>query len=213
MSSHTSLSGLYVITDAQLQTPDQLCTQVRRALAGGARLVQYRDKSGDRTRRLDEARQLVSLCSRFRVPLIINDDVELARAAAAQGVHLGRDDPDPVQARQQLGEQAIIGISCYNDWSRATAAAAAGADYIAFGRFFESASKPEAVPATLDLLQRARQQLNLPVAAIGGINADNGGELIDAGASMLAVIRGVFAQPDITAAAQRYAALFQKKTR
>lgn len=208
MSHSHALCGLYAITDAALQAPSELAARVRLALLGGARLIQYRDKSEDRVLRLEQARQLVSLCNAFGVALIVNDDVELARKSAAHGVHLGREDSEPAHARQQLGERAIIGVSCYNDWQRATAAAAAGADYIAFGSFFDSLTKPGVVTATLDLLQRARQQFNIPVAAIGGITPENGAGLIEAGADMLAVVQGVFATDDIQAAARRYATLF-----
>ncbi len=205
------LSGLYVITDADCLAPARLLAGVEQALAGGARIVQYRDKSGDRALRLRQATALAALCRRHGAPLIVNDDVRLARDSGADGVHLGRDDGDIGMARDLLGTDALIGVSCYDDWSTACAAAGAGADYVAFGSFFDSQTKPGAVRADLDLLRRAKQQLNCPVAAIGGITPDNGAELVAAGAAMLAVIRGVFAAADIAAAAASYAALFRRR--
>jgi thiamine-phosphate pyrophosphorylase len=204
------LSGLYAITDAALQEPEQLPERVARAIDGGARLVQYRDKSGDRAARLHQARVLAELCRARGALLIINDDAELAADSGADGVHLGRDDGDPAAARRRLGAGAIIGVSCYDQWPRAVQAVEQGADYIAFGRFFPSRTKPQAVQASLDLIRRAKQQLALPVAAIGGITPRNGAQLVAAGADMLAVVQGVFAAADIRQAASAYAALFDR---
>ena len=204
------LSGLYAITDAALQEPEQLPERVARAIDGGARLVQYRDKSGDRAARLHQARVLAGLCRARGALLIINDDTRLAADSGADGVHLGRDDGDPAAARRRLGAGAIIGVSCYDQWPRALEAVEQGADYIAFGRFFPSRTKPQAVQASLDLIRRAKQQLALPVAAIGGITPHNGAQLVAAGADMLAVVQGVFAAADISQAASAYAALFDR---
>lgn len=202
------LSGLYAITDSQLTPGAALVPAVEAALHGGARVIQYRDKGGDAERRQRQAAELNALCQRHAALLIINDDVELAATVAAAGVHLGRDDPDLHAARKRLGDRAIIGVSCYNQLTRAQAAAEQGADYVAFGRFFPSLTKPDAVAATPELLTAARRALSLPLVAIGGITPDNGGLLIAAGADMLAVIHGVFGQPDIEAAARRFAQLF-----
>ncbi len=201
-------SGLYAITDSQLIPADKLVAQVEQAIAGGACLVQYRDKHHSGTERKREAVLLVKLCEQQDVPLIINDDVELAREVGAAGVHLGRDDTSISHARQRLGAKAIIGVSCYNRLDYATEAARAGASYVAFGRFFPSHSKPDAVHADTSLLEQARAQLDLPIAAIGGITAENGRQLIEAGANMLAVIHGVFGQADIQAAARQYTHCF-----
>lgn len=202
--------GLYALTDSTLIPEDRLIPAVAAAIAGGAVLVQYRDKSGDAAKRAWEAQDLVNLCRPLGVPLIINDDVALAAAVGADGVHLGRDDGDIAAARAALGPGALIGVSCYNELERARAAEAAGADYVAFGSFFPSSVKPGAVRAEVDLLRQARQQLNVPLVAIGGINADNGALLIEAGADLLAVISDVFGQDDIRAAARRIADLFEK---
>jgi thiamine-phosphate pyrophosphorylase len=205
------LHGLYAITDACLQQPAQLTDRVIAAIDGGAALIQYRDKSADATMRLAQARALAGVCLQRGVTLIINDDVPLAAACGAQGVHLGRDDPDPAAARQLLGEHAIIGVSCYDQWPLARQAAQRGADYIAFGSLFPSRTKPDAVRAGLDLIRRAKQQLSLPVAAIGGITTQNASTVLDAGVDMLAVVQGVFAAADVRQAAADYAALFQRR--
>lgn len=196
--------GLYAITDGPRA---DLLDAVQAALAGGARIVQYRDKTSDHPRRAAEARQLVELCRNHDVPLIVNDDVELARATGADGVHLGEDDADIAAARAILGVDAIIGISCYDSIERARLAAAAGTSYVAFGAFYPSLTKPDARRANLDLL-RMSHALGIPRVAIGGITHDNAPALIAAGADLLAVITGVFGASDIHAAAQGYADLF-----
>ena len=200
--------GLYAITDALLITDDLLLHAVEEALLGGAQLLQYRDKSGDPLRQLAQAKALNALCQRYNVPLIINDDVELAAVAGAAGVHIGRDDANVAAARSRLGKPALIGVSCYNRLELALAAEQAGADYVAFGAIFPSPTKPGETRASVALLREARAALRIPIAAIGGITPDNAPLLLDVGADILAVVSGVFAQPDIRAAAARYAALF-----
>ncbi len=199
-------NGLYAISDGPRA---DLLAACEAALRGGASMLQYRDKSSDRTRRHAEAKALAALCARFGAPLIINDDVDLAVAVDAAGVHLGQDDRDVADARLRLGGAAIIGASCYDRLDRAHRMAAAGVDYLAFGAFHPSPTKPAARRADPDLL-RAAKTLGLPLVAIGGITADNAQPLLDAGADFLAVISGVFGAVDAAAAARRYAALFQK---
>lgn len=200
--------GLYAITDSKLLSPERMVEAVALAIQGGAVMVQYRDKGNDPMRRQWEASDLSNLCRPLGVPLIINDDVELAVQVMAKGVHLGKDDADIAAARAKLGPNAIIGVSCYNDLERALKAEKAGADYVAFGSFFPSRVKPEAVKAEMALLREAKQKLQVPVIAIGGITADNGRQLVEAGADMLAVITEVFGQVDIRAAAEKFASLF-----
>lgn len=197
--------GLYAIT----QPSATLAAQVEQAILGGARVIQYRDKSQDQSHRYREAQSLLQICRQYSVPLIINDDIELAHAIGADGVHLGSDDAAYESARERLGARAIIGVSCYNQLSLALLAQAQGADYVAFGRFFPSRSKPNAVQADLDMLQQARQQLRIPIIAIGGITSANGRQLIEAGADMLAVIEAVFAQTNIKVAAEGFQVCFQ----
>lgn len=199
--------GLYAVTDSALSGTD-LIQHVAQAIQGGAVMIQYRDKSTDPGRRLWEANDLQMLCQSLRVPLIINDDVELALQCHAAGVHLGKDDADIGQARAALGEQAIIGVSCYAALQQACAAQAAGADYVAFGSFYASPTKPAAERAELELLRVARAELQVPIATIGGITPENGRALVDAGADLLAVISGVFGATDISAAARAYTVLF-----
>jgi len=203
-------NGLYVITDAQDIGESILLSQVEQALLGGATMVQYREKHQPRALRQRQASQLLTLCQAFAVPLLVNDDVQLAADIGAHGVHLGSDDTPVPIARQRLGAQAIIGVSCYNQVNRAHHALAQGADYVAFGRFFASYTKPGEIFASLDLLRQARAELSCPIVAIGGITADNAPPLIKAGADFLAVIHGVFGQPDIQAAARRLVGLFSE---
>jgi thiamine-phosphate pyrophosphorylase len=200
--------GLYAITDTGLLADDVLLERVEQAILGGARVIQYRDKQLAPAARRRQAAALATLCGRHGIPLIINDDVPLAAAVGAAGVHLGEHDTGLQAARRQLGPVALIGVSCYNRLELAREAADGGADYVAFGRFFPSSTKPAAVQATPALLVEARRRLDLPIVAIGGITPVNGAELVSAGADLLAVIHGVFAQPDVEAAARRYAALF-----
>ncbi len=209
--NQTKLWGLYVITDTVRTQRTALVLAVGAAIAGGARIVQYRDKSSDTERRLAEASALRALTLAHNVLFLINDDVALALAVGADGVHLGREDGAIAAARAQLGAHAIIGASCYNDFALAEQAALAGADYVAFGAFYPSRTKPHAVPATPELLTRAQAELSLPVGAIGGITVENAPSLLAAGADMLAVISAVFAAPDIPKAAHAFAALMPDK--
>lgn len=202
------LRGLYALSDTELCPGARLLPAVEAAIRGGARLVQYRDKSRDAVRRAAEARALVELCRGHGIPLIVNDDVELAAAVGADGVHLGKDDGDPGLARVRLGPRAIVGASCYDSLERAVAAAQAGADYVAFGSFFPSETKPGAVRARPTLLTEARRRLSIPLCAIGGITPENGRALVESGADMLAIIRGLFAASDVTSAARAYSKLF-----
>ncbi|WP_297900012.1 thiamine phosphate synthase [Metallibacterium sp.] len=196
--------GLYAITDG---THADLLARAVAALRGGATVLQYRDKSGDATRRQAEAAALVEICNAHAALCVINDDVDLTQAVGAHGVHLGKHDTGLLSARRTLGKQVIIGVSCYDDLARARAATAQGADYLAFGAFYSSPSKPQARRAHPQLLRDARD-LGLPLVAIGGITPDNGAALIAAGADFLAVISGVFAAPDSEVAARRYSELF-----
>jgi len=196
--------GLYAITDGPRSDLIEVCTA---AIAGGAAMLQYRDKTRDDARRREEAAALSSLCAKSKIPLIVNDDVELAAAVGAAGVHLGEDDADIASTRARLGPNAIIGVSCYDSLERARELAASGADYLAFGAFFPSPTKPHARAATLELLRDA-WALNLPLVAIGGITAANGAALIDAGADFLAVISAVFGARDVREAARELSALF-----
>lgn len=198
--------GLYLLTPDMADT-GQLLTRVGDVLADAA-LLQYRNKGADAVLRHEQAAALLALCRRHGVPLIVNDDVALAAAIGADGVHLGEDDEDVSAARAWLPGGAIIGASCYDSLERAQRAADAGADYIAFGAFFPSPTKPNAKRATPALLRDAAS-LRLPRVAIGGITPDNAPSLIAAGADLLAIISGVFDAADPAAAAHAYRDCFE----
>ena len=185
-----TLRGLYAITDSQLLA-GKLLAYVEAALDGGLTLLQYRDKSSDEARRLREAEALRDLCARYNTRLIINDDAELA-ARLGVGVHLGQTDGPLTPARALLGPKAIIGSTCHSQVDLAEQAAKEGASYVAFGRFFNSSTKPGAPTATLDVLDQARSQLKLPICVIGGITLENAAPLVAHGADLLAVVHGLF---------------------
>ena len=199
--------GVYAITPETADT-GLLLAQVEAALRGGVAAVQYRDKSGDIARRHEQASELVALCRRFKVPLIVNDDLRLADLCDADGVHLGRDDGTVREARIILGKTKFVGASCYQSLDLALAAQAAGADYVAFGSFFPSPTKPDAARASLDLLREAAPQVHLPLVAIGGITLANAPALLDAGADCLAVLSVLFDGGDVTANARALNQLF-----
>jgi thiamine-phosphate pyrophosphorylase len=189
--------GLYAITPERVSLDS-----VRRALEGGIALLQYRAKPPS----LEDAARIAALAREYGVPVILNDDVDLALAADAAGVHVGRADAPVAEARKAMGKK-LVGASCYNDLALARAAVAAGADYVAFGSVFASPTKPHAVRAPLSLFAEARA-LGVPLAAIGGITVENAPQLVAAGADLLAVISDLFDAPDITARARSYARLF-----
>lgn len=203
-----ALRGLYAITPDAIDRA-VLLSRVEAALRGGARIVQYRDKQRGADERSAIARALRALCRRFNAIFIVNDDLTLAQASDADGVHLGGDDGDLMAARQALGPGKLLGASCYADFAMARAALAAGADYVAFGAVFVSPTKPLAPPAPLRLFARCRKELGLPACAIGGITADNAPAVIAAGADMIAVISDLFAAPDIELRAAALQQLFQ----
>jgi thiamine-phosphate pyrophosphorylase len=194
--------GLYLITPDEPDT-DRLLARVRPLLSTGVTWLQYRQKTADDALRHAQAAALQTACAQAGVPLIINDDVALARAVGAAGVHLGEDDGDIAAARATLGPQAIIGASCYDELARAQQAVAAGASYVAFGAFFPTRSKQTSRRATPALLAQAAS-LGVPRVAIGGITPDNMGPLVATGADLVAVIGGVFDAPDPVVAAKAY---------
>ncbi len=185
-------SGLYAITKPDNKTAEQVIADVTAVIAAGISVLQYRDKQA--TDALYLAGALKELCQAHNIPFIINDHIALAKKIGADGVHIGKEDGQLSHARAILGKQAIIGVSCYNDIERAQQAAKNSADYVAFGRFFPSSSKPLAAPAQINTLQKAKNCLPIPIVAIGGILPENGGELLAAGADLLAVIGGIFTE-------------------
>ncbi len=207
MGQIRAIRGLYAITPDCVDTVD-LLRRVSQALNGGATILQYRNKSANAALRLEQATALCGLAREFEIPFLVNDDVRLAHQVNADGVHLGASDTDTKAARRVLGDRKIIGVSCYNRLSLAREAVAAGADYLAFGAFFRSISKPDAIKADIDLLYQARAEFDVPLVAIGGITAQNGAALVDAGADALAVITALFGVADIHASAREFSKLF-----
>jgi thiamine-phosphate pyrophosphorylase len=223
--------GLYAITSAG-KSADDILKFTKAVLEGGAKVLQYREKSNVRADCIrpptsessimdvscmrahtvhpyELACELLALCHTYNVPFIINDNVELAEKIGADGVHLGKDDGSILDARQRLGKSVIIGVSCYNSLERAIEAEKHGANYVAFGRFFTSNSKPLAAPAEIGTLTAAKKVLTLPIVAIGGILPENGASLLNAGADLLAVIGGLDTEnPKFSA--QNYSALFSQ---
>ena len=203
--------GLYAVTPDEPDTK-RLAALVAQAAAGGARLVQYRNKTASAALRAEQGQALLEVCRRANVALIINDDLELAERIGADGVHLGREDGDLARARARL-PGALLGASCYSDIARARAAKRLGADYVAFGSFFASTTKPGATRAPLAIIAEARRAVGLPVVAIGGITLENTPSLLAAGVDAVAVISALFGAPDVRAAAAQFAALFAGQTR
>lgn len=201
------VSGLYAVTPDSADTP-ALLAKVEAALAGGARLLQYRNKTASAALRLIQGRALLALCWEYQVPLIINDHLDLALALDADGLHLGSDDGSLAAARCRLGDGKILGASCYRHLESAMEAQQAGVDYVAFGGFFPSTIKPSTIRAPLGLLGEAKQRLSVPVVAIGGITLDNAPHLVAAGADGVAVISALFEGADIQHTARRFSALF-----
>ena len=156
-----------------------------------------------------QAALLADFCKSSAVCFIVNDDLDLALAVDADGVHLGGGDGDWADARRRLGPGRILGVSCYNAQARVRAGVLAGADYVALGAMFPSETKPGAVRASLDLLRAVKAERAIPVVTIGGITADNAPSLIAAGADMVAVVNDLFSAPDIAARAQAFQQLFK----
>lgn len=188
--------GLYLVTEHRQLAFDDLLSRTEAALCRGVSALQYRNKQAGERERLKEAAELLALCRRYDTPFIVNDDVELAIAVEADGVHVGRHDGTCRAARERLGQDRVVGVSCYNDLERAERAVAAGADYIAFGAMYPTASKNGATPADLETIRIARGRFDIGIAAIGGITPGNCGPVLDAGADLLAVIGSVYLADD-----------------
>jgi thiamine-phosphate pyrophosphorylase len=203
------IKGLYAITPDEPNT-EELLRKVRLVLQGGASVLQYRNKVANPELKKHQAHVLRQLAKDFDCTYLVNDDVQLAAQVDADGVHLGGDDESVAAARALLGKSKIIGMSCYNRLTLAHQAAKQGVDYIAFGAFFPSGVKPDAVRAEVKMLQMARNELNLPIVAIGGITQQNGAELIGAGADALAVISALWNASNIRASAQEFSILFSR---
>ena len=201
-------NGLYAITDCMRLDSLSVYEKTEKILSKGIALLQYRNKSKTGNSYIDTAKSIQSLCKKYSVPLIINDDVDLAIRIQAEGVHIGQNDMDCRKARIMLGPDKIVGVSCYNNLDTAMQAQAAGASYVAFGAFYFTNTKKDTVQADPDILLRAKKQLSLPVTAIGGITPDNGRTLVNLGADYLAVSNGLYQADDLDKALQKYLELF-----
>lgn len=203
-------AGLYAIT------PDEPCTdilvgKVGQALLGGASAIQYRNKTAAPELQREQGRALAALCREAGAVFIVNDDVALALALDADGVHLGGDDGDLAQARLRIGQGRLLGASCYNRIELADAAALAGVDYLAFGSIFSSLTKPGAVSAPLSIFAEAHRRFALPLVGIGGVTLQNASQVFAAGADAVAVISAVFDAGDVTASAAGFTRIYQQQ--
>lgn len=205
-----ALPALYAITDPNLLPGERLYNAVAEALEGGCGWIQYRNKTGSAAERLHQAQRLNHICQAAGARLIINDDVALTQSVGAAGVHLGREDGSILAARAVLGPDAIIGATCHDSLEFARQAQAQGASYVAFGRFFASATKPQAKAAPLELITQA-QSLQTPIVVIGGINSDNLLLLKRAGAGCFAVCEAVFGGENVGERCKRLNALAQQE--
>ena len=209
MTKHKDhLKGLYAITDEHLIPEKHFNQIVESALQGGAKIIQYRDKSNDQEKRLHQAATLQSLCQKYKSLCIINDDIQLAKEINADGVHLGKDDNSIAEARRVLGNDAIIGVSCYNDLSLAIDAERNSADYVAFGAIFPSPTKPNAAVADLDIISHAKSKLSIPICVIGGITEINIHQVVEHGSDMAAVISSLFSVNDTKDTAATFSSHF-----
>lgn len=204
--------GIYAITDPALLPDERLFTGVEQALAGGIRWIQYRDKTATTEQQLRRAKELVRICGDYEAHLIVNDEINVALESGATGVHLGQDDDSINLARQRLGATAVIGATCHDRLATAVHAHRQGASYVAFGRFFPSATKPEAPCAPMDILQEATAEIPCPVVAIGGITPDNMQDVIRGGAHAIALCHSLFAGHDINRTARRLVELFHEQS-
>jgi thiamine-phosphate pyrophosphorylase len=203
------MRGLYAIVDASVTPRDKLATLTKDVIQGGAVIVQYRDKHATPAQLLASAAEILPICRAANVPFLINDHPRYCIELNADGVHLGQDDISVASARAQLGPTKIIGASCYNDLELAKQAEQDGASYLAFGAIYSSSTKPNASPASLQTLSAAKEIINLPLVAIGGITPDNGRQIVSAGADMIAAISGLTKHNSPAAAAQLYSNLFK----
>ena len=201
------IKGLYAITPdmADLNT---LIQKTQLAIEGGAFMVQYRSKIQDRDVKMQQCAAILRLCREYKIPCIVNDDVDMCRALEADGVHLGEKDDNIAEVRRILGEDAIIGSSCYDQLNRAKLAQKEGASYVAFGAMFETSTKPNAPRATLELLREAKSQIQIPIVAIGGITMNNAHDVIETGIDAIAVINSLYESNSIKETAETLSSMF-----
>lgn len=202
------MRGLYAITDASVFDPDVLSRQVGEVIDGGAVMIQFRHKTTDHGLYQSLAGAVIETCRASETPCILNDHMFMAHILGSDGAHLGQTDGSLSEARQLLGDQAILGRTCHKSKGLMEEAVRDGASYCAFGRLFESETKPNANGLSLSHLSELVEQCPVPAVAIGGITADNGRQVLETGVSMLAVSAAVFRARDIGNAARRLTQLF-----
>ena len=210
------MKNLHIIKGLYAVTPEEkdlfvLNSQVESCIKGGARRIQYRSKTLSKIEQNKQARKIKMVCDYYKVPLIINDDIELCRILDADGVHLGENDDSLEKARLILGPSKIIGVSCYNSIDRVKKAVDKGATYIALGACFPTITKPNAPTASLDLIALVLKKFKIPVVAIGGINLENIELLINEGINCVAVINSLFKTKDIEGMARQFSSLIKKE--
>lgn len=202
------MKGLYLVTPDWDDT-DKLVAASERAIEGGAALLQYRHKTASDAQRIEQAAALLMLCRRLKVPLIINDHVDLCMQLDADGIHVGGTDASVADVRARVGQDKIVGASCYGDLQLARNAAAAGASYVAFGGFYPSRVKKYDVTTSPDIITHALAELDVPVCVIGGMTVENSRPLIAKGAHLVAAISSVYSADDHRSAASAFANLFR----
>ena len=201
------IKGLYAITP-DMADSNSLLQKTQLAIEGGAFMVQYRSKIQDRDVKMQQCAAILRLCREYKIPCIVNDDVDMCRVLEADGVHLGKKDDNIAEVRRILGEDAIIGSSCYDQLNRAKLAQKEGASYVAFGAMFETSTKPNAPRATLELLREAKSQIQIPIVAIGGITMNNAHDVIETGIDAIAVINSLYESNSIKETAETFSHMF-----
>jgi len=201
------IKGLYAITPdmADLNT---LIQKTQSAIEGGAFMVQYRSKIQDHDVKMQQCAAILRLCREYEIPCIVNDDVDMCRSLEADGVHLGEKDDNIAEVRRILGEDAIIGSSCYDQLERAKQAQKEGASYVAFGAMYPTSTKPNAPRATIGLLREANSQIQIPIVAIGGITVNNAHDVIETGVDAIAVINSLYESHSIKETAETLSQMF-----
>ncbi len=207
MRDSSIIKGLYAITP-DMADLNILVHKTQLVIEGGAFMVQYRSKILDRAVKIQQCAAILRLCREYGVPCIVNDDVEMCRILEADGVHLGENDDNIAEVRRILGEDAIIGSSCYDQLDRAKQAQKEGATYVAFGAVFPTPTKPDAPRATLALLREAKREIHIPIVAIGGITVNNAHDVIEAGVDAIAVITSLFEAKTIKETAETFLKMF-----
>ncbi len=203
------LKGLYIITDKKLIPRDRFIERVEKVIRGGAKIIQLREKGTPEDEIIRLGKVLLEITRRYGIPLIINDSPELAEKIGADGVHLGKDDTEISEARKILGDEAIIGVSCYGEIERGLKAEREGADYLAFGTPFFTPTKPDRKPTPFEILKEAKRRIKtIPLFAIGGITKENAKSVLETGVDGIAVITAVFSSPDPEEAARNLADFF-----